>query len=134
MATIETKNLDRLIASLQQLGRMSVVATALGKQAKRLRGIMQSYPPPLPNQQYRRTGTLKAGWIVSPTKHDATGFSTTLENPVVYAPWVQGDRTQAEIHKGRWATDEQVARREEATISSDIDRTLQNEIDRLMNF
>ena len=58
---------------------------------------LRTYPPPLPDQKYKRTYNLKRNWqyaVHSPRHAEMT-------NPATYAGWVQGVE-QAQIHEGRW--------------------------------
>lgn len=64
---------------------------------------LQHYPPKPANSKYVRTYKLREGWGFS-----GYGATTKVVNPVEYAPYVQGDDTQAYMHVGRWRTVSQV--------------------------
>lgn len=67
---------------------------------------LADYPPELPNQKYIRTNALHDGWTdaVPVFVVESTGITGTITNPVSYAPEVEGDGTQKDIHVGRWPT------------------------------
>ena len=70
-------------------------AGALGSASRGLR----HYPSVPAGSKYKRTGDLRAGW-----KADPQLTRTKIKNDVLYAKYVQGDNTQAWMHKGRWRT------------------------------
>jgi hypothetical protein len=65
------------------------------------------YPPRRPSSKYRRTGRLGQSWHI--TRKDG-GLSALHRNQarspkgVFYAPYVQGTKYQAKVHRGRWPT------------------------------
>jgi hypothetical protein len=82
------------------------------------------YPPTLPNQKYRRTGTLgrslgvgmNSGIVGTPDirtvkKVGTTGYEGTFGSNLSYAAEVIGEGTQKPIHRGRWWTMKTVAQR-----------------------
>lgn len=74
-----------------------VVATTdwLGKKA---------YPPELPNQRYRRTGTLKGDWHWGQRGTGAWAITNAAnQGKGIYSRLVVGDASeQAKVHAGRW--------------------------------
>lgn len=72
----------------------------MGKSVFGVERIAKIYPPPPPDSRYRRTGTLGRKWKSS-VKSITGGVRGIVQNPVPYAPVVQGEN-QAAIHRGRW--------------------------------
>lgn len=64
------------------------------------------YPQELPNQRYRRTYTLRDGWLDSQPAFDADQDSllAVLTNPTSYGPEVMGAEDQRAVFAGRWRT------------------------------
>lgn len=60
---------------------------------------LKYYPPKPRKSKYRRTYILREGWGFA-----KYGAAMKVVNPVKYAPYVQGDKEQAWMHKGRWDT------------------------------
>lgn len=75
--------------------------------------IMADYPPEPPNSTYRRTGTLGRLWTAAQPEWRPlpSGFEGSIGNATPYAMWVEGDDTQARIHRGRWPTPKIAERR-----------------------
>lgn len=73
---------------------------------------------------YRRTGTLGRRWTteVSRQGDDLVG---KVGNVTVYGPFVQSVDEQAAVHRGRWRTDEQVARLMEPNIQALFEARIQ---------
>jgi len=64
---------------------------------------LSQYPPQRYSTDYVRTGTLGRNWGIKVRPY-ATFVDGFVENPVEYAPYVQGAETQAKVHQGRWPT------------------------------
>jgi hypothetical protein len=131
-ASIEIVGLDELMAAVGRLAAMTVVRDAMETAVERVRTQIAIYPPPPGGYRmvwkserqrrfffaalrdgriqvpYRRTGTLGRRWT---TKVSGSGGDIVGEvgNVTVYGPFVQSQAEQAQIHQGRWRTDEQVA-------------------------
>lgn len=103
---------DEIVAALRQSPQI------VGQEAKKasdasllmLVGDLKQYPPAPPASAYVRTMTLGRTWAAaSPAwKTTGSGFEGRIGNPTPYAPEVQGQGTQARVHRGRWRTDEDV--------------------------
>ncbi len=91
----------------------------VARSAARIQTKAQKYPSPPPNSTYRRTNTLKSGW-----RQEVEGLSAQVFNRVEYAVYVQGFSGQAEVHQGRWQTDEDLARQEMKLLQKEIDSEL----------
>lgn len=111
-----------LAARLDPARLESVISQALPGMGADVQRMAQVYPPELPNQRYRRTFALRGSW----RQRRAGPTELHVESAgVVYAPWVQGAPTQARIHRGRWQTDEGIARAYEPTAQRQIERAIQ---------
>ena len=75
----------------------AVAFTLMGNERKGLK----YYPPKPSGSSYVRTYDLRFGWKASKW---GDGTKIKIINAVPYAPFVQGDNTQAWFHKGRWRT------------------------------
>jgi hypothetical protein len=104
---------DKLDAVLLKTGEAALL---------HVQGSIPDYPPPLPDQRYRRTGTLgrtlgvgMSGGVIGPAQIQqvrrigAAGFEARLGTNLSYAPDVIGDGTQKAIFAGRWWTMRKVA-------------------------
>lgn len=78
-----------------------------------------TYPPAPSSSSYRRTGNLGRFWTSAQYEISANtgGITGVIGNAVrdrrgrAYGPYVQSAEEQANVHRGRWATDEMVAER-----------------------
>lgn len=121
---IRIEGVDQLVQKLGNVIASDTLQAPLERALQRLKGRLTTYPPERPGQAYQRTGNLGRGWTI---KADSGGG--TLTNRVSYGPWVQGDKTQASMHRGRWLTDRQAVDQETPAIQQDfadaIDSALQ---------
>ena len=103
------------------LARAGVVA---GQALVMLAGDASQYPEKLPNQRYRRTGTLGRLWTQGKpvVKVSARAMRGTIGNATPYGHWVQDPDKQAEIHKGRWRTTQNVLDERRQTVVSMFER------------
>lgn len=115
---------------IQRLGRAAamqrLIAPAIRAQA-RLVNRLAKYPPPPPNSKYVRTGDLGRAWTAPMPRVTAGGLEATVANAVRsrktgrrYGPFVQGELTQASIHRGRWTTDAAALELERSAIERDF--------------
>lgn len=77
-----------------------------------LSGRMARYPKPPPDSTYIRTGTLGRLWTSEPptitgNERSIIGY---IGNKTPYGPYVQDEVDQANVHRGRWQTNEQVVK------------------------
>jgi hypothetical protein len=115
-------NLVELIESLPRNLRGPVVETAsvylVGNEYRGLK-----HYPPRPGSQYIRTYNLRAGWQIL-----GEGVKTRIFNDVEYAPFVQGDNTQAWMHVGIWKTISETADSNQAGMMRAVDQRVAREI------
>jgi DNA-binding beta-propeller fold protein YncE len=104
MIRINTRGLDQLKQKISELphGTRGIATAEASKYliGNERRGL-QHYPSPPSGSTYQRTYKLRFGWRVN--SWDA-GTKTVIVNDVEYAPYVQGDNSQAWMHQGRWKT------------------------------
>lgn len=93
----------------------------------RITAWLKKYPAPPPNSTYRRTGNLGRRWT---SRTSVALFSATaiIGNNTPYGPEVQGEGFQADIHVGRWQTDEQAL----AAHADVVEEEVGDAIDRLI--
>jgi hypothetical protein len=95
-------------ARLSRLQGMRWAVRPMRRSVLLLQNRMAQYPPQRPGSRYVRTGTLGRSWTTQ-VQESSERVVGIVGNKVEYAPWVQSQRFQAAIHRGRWRTDEQVA-------------------------
>jgi hypothetical protein len=109
---ITIQNIDPLLEALARYPDIAepILHDATDRALLNLVPSLAFYPAELPGQRYVRTGNLGSGWTDAQPQWQAlsSGFEGTLDNPTPYSPVVQGATTQAQIHAGRWATDQQI--------------------------
>ena len=116
--SVKAEGLDELIALLKKSPRIvrKHQRRAMKRSVLTLERVFKVYPPPPPNSTYRRRGSAGLGgkWVgrVEPVGQLVRGI---VENPTSYADLVMGEG-QAAVHKGRWATVTQRAKKAEAEI------------------
>jgi hypothetical protein len=88
-----------------------------------LTGKAARYPAVPPGSRYIRTGLLGRGWTtVQPAiTASLTVVKGRVGNATPYGPYVQSSASQAEIHRGRWETIEQIIAKNSAAIQKEID-------------
>ena len=119
-ATIVRQGLQNLRAEVPRIG-----AQRIYEAMQRAKRATTAYPPELPGQRYRRTGTYGAAWDVvrNPSTTAESGGWSLVGRAVDargrdYTKYVSGSAygtMQARVHQGRWvlvrdAVDAQVAR------------------------
>lgn len=130
MAEIVIEGLDRLYRKLDTMQDLrDILRPPMHRSIATLKDEVTEYPARPPGSRYNRTLTLGRGWTerVSDT---SSGVQGRLGNKVEYAHWVQGARTQARVHRGRWNnTDEAVLARNEQAIVADFEQAIQLALD-----
>ena len=109
--TITVTNLDRVIRRIDGLQRGDYLQGVASAGADLLRAEMRRYPPAPANSTYRRTGTLGKSWTRSVMRGGrGGGWLAQVGTRLKYAPYVQDEGRQAEVHQGRWQTIQSVAK------------------------
>lgn len=97
------------------------VTRALHKALMLLQSAASDYPPGLMGSRYRRTGTLGRLWTVArPQVREVRGhvLEGRVGNRTPYGPYVQDPDAQVEVHRGRWATTDEIVREHEEEIGA----------------
>ena len=91
---------------------------------------MKEYPPPRPNQQYKRTNTLKRSWSreVVWQGGDVTGRVGSNSDMAPYNREVQDSEVQGPLFRGRWQTVQSVVMDEQRTIVRMFDERIREQI------
>lgn len=109
---IELEGADPLLAAFAQSPQ--IVGQEMEKANKAslimLAGEMKDYPPAPADSSYTRTLTLGRVWSTATPSWQtmSNGFWGDIRNPTPYGPRVQAQGFQAQVHRDRWQTDEQV--------------------------
>lgn len=80
---------------------------AMKKSVDLVENHMKVYPAPPGGSRYRRTFKLRRGWKQNITS-GGSSLLGRISNNVSYGPYVQAEGFQANVHQGRWQTDEKV--------------------------
>jgi len=123
---VEIKGLDPLQRKFNMFPRM--LQKEIDSATKRASFVAEraaQYPPPPPQSSYVRTGTLARGfsWKVHTLGREVTG---SVINPVSYAKWVRGTKTQAWMHVGRWKTMQQIVDESRGRLTTLFEKAMQN--------
>ena len=123
MADIYIEGLDALEKKLGRINALNVLGPPMVRSMARLHGYMATYPPPPPASRYRRTGLLGRSWQMR-VENSGTQIVGVLGNPTPYGPFVQAAAMQAEVHRGRWRTDEMAIEKNGKAIIADFQRSI----------
>jgi len=136
--TIEIKGTDALIAKLGKAQGAAILRDPMRRAVLRLQYDMQEYPPQRAGSRYvRGRGMADADGVVRRLTSQQLGKRWTTKiapegsalvghvgNNVSYAPFVQSQKFQVRIHRGRWQTDVQVMNKNAATIIGDFEAAI----------
>ena len=107
MLSVKIRDNDKLSKKLSELpwgvrGKACEAAAfaLMGNKGNTAKGL-QYYPPKPSGSKYVRTYDLRFGWQAQKW---GDGTKIKITNAIPYAPFVQGDGSQAWFHKGRWRT------------------------------
>jgi hypothetical protein len=77
------------------------------------------YPPAPSGSAYGRTFTLGRLWTAARPRITITGhlLDARLSNATPYGPYVQDPDEQAEVHKGRWDTTDEIVSDHQAEVA-----------------
>lgn len=134
--------------AVRVLGRdvIGVLEPVFRRSVVRMEGAMKAYPPPPGSGVWAastdrrqkagffaalragrttgsRTGTLGRRWTHRVVR-EGEGLWAETGNNTVYGPWVQASAAQVGVHRGRWATDVQVADAEMPQVVADATRAV----------
>ena len=119
--TIRVQGVDKLLGKFAKLDdRMKrELNEAAEKSAVVVHKRAATYPRKRPSSNYRRTHTLGRRW-----RYRVRNGSATVSNTTKYGKWVMGAKTQARVHKGRWARTDQIAKEQERKITGFYDHAI----------
>ena len=134
MASIQIRGIDELQRKLGNAAANRTLMRPMNRAVLRIQRNMAEYPPPRPGSRYIRGFGMEGGprtserlgqsWTTK-VKPSGNGVTGTIGTNVSYAPWVQSERFQAWMHKGRWTnTDEKTVERLRTTIIEDFQRAI----------
>jgi len=133
---LKIENVEQLAAAMQQLpaaiGGGVDTATRLALQL--VAGQLAGYPPPPPGTRYRRTNLLGQWWSAATPRMGyragaaGVAISGEIRNARPGIGYVQGEE-QAEVHRGRWRTAQQIV----DEMQAQIDALLQTAGERAVN-
>lgn len=139
MASIEIKGVDELIRKLGKVEGVKVLEKPMQRSVYRLQRDMADYPPQRPGSKYIRGYGMAGGpatserlgqsWTVKVSRR-ANGLEGKVGTRVSYAPFVQSERFQARIHRGRWQTDAKVVEKNRAAIVADFKRAIREALNK----
>jgi hypothetical protein len=117
--------LDRVIAGETRKGPMD-------RAEQRIREELKKYPAPPTGSKYQRTYRLREGWDNGLVEANALGtnqyadlISVDLRNTTPYAGYVQDEQNQAEIHKDRWKTAQEIVKDETEPFLDDLAHSIE---------
>lgn len=122
------EDLQQLVAALGDFPQIAAGDVRLGieKALLLLQGRAAEYPPAPQGSSYRRTGTLGRLWTgatrVVELGESGAFVQGRVGNATPYGPYVQDPGDQAEIHKGRWKTTDEIV----ADADDEIEMILSN--------
>ena len=124
MASITITGVDALIAKLGKAAAIKTLRPPMKKWVGKLKDEMQDYPPPPPASTYIRTGRLGREWTkkVTTQQNGLTGIVSNYKTP--YGIWVQSQRFQVAIHRGRWQTDQSTVDKNRPAIVGDFQKAI----------
>jgi hypothetical protein len=118
---------EEILALLEDLQKPYFLKPAFERIGARLRTEMAKYPPPPPNSRYRRTLKLGRSWDFE-VKASLFAVEAIIGNNTPYGPDVQGAGQQAEIHQGRWQTDQDVLERNLSFIDEEVGEEVEKKL------
>lgn len=129
MATIRIEGVDRLMRKLDDLQQVhDILRPPMQRSVMILQAALAKYPTQKQGSPYIRTGTLGRSWTTR-VRTEGGRLVGRVGTKTIYAPFVQSEMFQANIHRGRWQTDVQILERNRNRIlrqfESAIERALE---------
>ena len=129
MASIRIEGVDKLMRKFNSLQQIhDILRPPMQRSVMILQADLAKYPAKRPNSSYVWTGTLGRSWTprVRPEGDRLVGRVGTK---VIYAPFVQSEKFQARIHRGRWQTDVQVLERNRTRIMRQFESAIEQALE-----
>lgn len=135
MISITIDGVDELYTRLDAAQRNEILRPPMVRSLARLQADMANYPPPPSGSSYVRTGDYGKHWTSS-VDTDSDGLIGKLGNAVrsrryghAYGPYVGDSELQADVHRGRWTTDEESAMNNLDAIRDDFANAIEGALD-----
>lgn len=127
MVTLEAQldGAEEAIAKLRGLGAdlLEIVEAPLQRGGYRVENQLKEYPSQRPTE-YIRTGKLMQAWFMDPVVRTGDELRLNIGNKIEYAPYVQSQVMQANIHRGHWPTDEEILAEELPRMTQEMSAAL----------
>lgn len=127
MVTLEARleGADEAIATLRGMGAdlLDIVEPALQRGGYRSENKLKEYPSQRPTE-YVRTMKLGQAWFMDPVVRSGDELLLNLGNRIGYAPYVQSQELQANVHRGYWETDEEILDQELPVVVEEMSAAL----------
>ncbi len=126
---IELRGLDNLERLLGSMASAETLRPGMERAVLNVKAEVMRYPRQRIGSSYTRTHVLENAWdtIVTTVGGNVQG---RIGNNIEYGPFVKSRRFQAQVHRGRWATVEDVV--ESGRIRARVTEFLQDEIDQVL--
>ena len=121
--SISITGVSELTRKFGKLGSIDIFRRPMQRSVMRLQRDMAQYPTKKPGSSYIRQGTLGRRWTTA-VQQSAHGMTGKVGNNTSYGPFVQSSQFQANVHQGRWQTDEDVLERNRTDIMADFNATV----------
>ena len=126
--SIKISGVDKVLRKLGAVKGTAMLVPPMEESVAKVREEMANYPSDFSGNTYIRTGKLGQSWT-GKVERRGDGVLGKIGTNREYAPWVQSQRFQATVHRGRWQTDEQVITR----LRPWIERRFKRAIDQALN-
>lgn len=103
MMKLSSRGIQEVVA-LGSIDVVEVLDPVVRRGSRRIEQRLATYPAAPAGSAYQRTYQLQRGWNSQFSKNRSSITGTT-DNATPYTHWVQGEETQARVHRGRWGTD-----------------------------
>ena len=129
MASIRIEGVDKLLRKFNSLRQIhSILRPPMQRSVMILQADLAKYPSPRPNSSYVWTGTLGRSWTPR-VRTEGDRLVGRVGTKVIYAPFVQSQQFQANIHRGRWQTDVQVLERNRTRIMRQFESAIEQALE-----
>jgi len=129
MASIRIEGVDKLMRKFNSLRQIhSILRPPMQRSVMILQADLAKYPSPRPNSSYVWTGTLGRSWTPR-VRTEGDRLVGRVGTKVIYAPFVQSQQFQANIHRGRWQTDVQVLERNRTRIMRQFESAIKQALE-----
>ena len=129
MASIRIEGVDKLMRKFNSLQQIhDILRPPMQRSVMILQADLAKYPAKRPNSSYVRTGTLGRSWTPR-VRTEGDRLVGRIGTKVIYAPFVQSQQFQADIHRDRWQTDVQVLERNGTRIMRQFESAIEQALE-----